>query len=224
MLLILDKNKIAFPDPQTTDYDENLVVGGDLSVERLILAYENGIFPWFPYRQRHITWCCPKQRYVIFPNQIHISHSMRNIINKQIYSFTIDKCFSQVIEKCSIVNGRIDDPAAWLGHNMINAYTNLHKKGYATSVEVWCDGQLVGGLYGVQIKHCFMGESMFSLKPNASKFALIMLAKQMQKLQMPMIDCQMETPHLKSMGGTYISYDLYLKILNNQIDFENYIN
>lgn len=206
----------TFPDPRAGDEDGLFAVGGDLSIDRLLLAYCHGIFPWYSFRdQPDILWYCPMQRFVIFPEEIHVSHSMRTLINKDQYSYSINEAFDDVIALCSKL--RIEQDGAWLGDDMIKAYTELHRQGFASSVEVWDDAtdQLVGGLYGVTIGPVFIGESMFSLVPSASKLALIYLARFMQRKGMKLIDCQLETPHLRSMGGRFISYDDYLKIIND---------
>lgn len=208
-------DQLVFPAPALGEDNGLLAIGGDLRPERLLLAYSHGIFPWFAYKQGVIEWWCPMQRFVIFPEEIHISHSMHTLLNKRIYGFTVNKAFEEVIQKCSIgKDNRIEQDGAWLGPEMIKTYTELHRRGYATSIEVWKDGELVGGLYGVTIGNLFCGESMFSLVPNASKIALISLAKILSKQEEKfLIDCQFETPHLRSMGGRYISYEEYMKYL-----------
>lgn len=208
-------DQLVFPAPALGEDNGLLAIGGDLRPERLLLAYSHGIFPWFAYKQGVIEWWCPMQRFVIFPEEIHISHSMHTLFNKRIYGFTVNKAFEEVIQKCSIgKDNRIEQDGAWLGPEMIKTYTELHRRGYATSIEVWKDGELVGGLYGVTIGNLFCGESMFSLVPNASKIALISLAKILSKQEEKfLIDCQFETPHLRSMGGRYISYEEYMKYL-----------
>lgn len=209
--------KIEFPDPRYCEIDESglLAIGGDLSIERLCLAYQYGIFPWFPYRDKIIQWYCPRQRFVIFPNEIHISHSMRNIINKGEYFCQFDSAFDEVIHGCSAIDSRNTDQCAWLGDDMIKAYTKLYELGIAHSVEVRrkSDNKVVGGLYGVLSGTCFCGESMFSLEPNTSKLALIMLSKFASQIGIQIIDCQIENPHLKSMGGRYIPYFDYINYL-----------
>ncbi|MCR4602723.1 MAG: leucyl/phenylalanyl-tRNA--protein transferase [Prevotella sp.] len=213
MIVRLD-DKIWFPDPSLAEDDGCLAVGGDLSVDRLLLAYQHGIFPWYSFRdQEEPVWFCPRQRFVIFPNEIHISHSMRTLFRKERYDFSINAAFDDVIRNCSQL--RIDEDGAWLGEDMINAYTELYRQGFAASVEVWEGRQLVGGLYGVNIGHCFFGESMFSLVPSGSKLALIYLARKLSQLGGTLIDCQFETAHLKSMGGRYISYEEYMKIISS---------
>lgn len=207
--------ELSFPDPHLGEEDGLFAVGGDLSIDRLLLAYSNGIFPWYSFRdQPEILWYCPMKRFVIFPSEVHVSHSMRTLMNKDCYSVSINQDFDGVIHGCSKL--RINEDGAWLGEDMIRAYTALHDQGFAASVEVWDNAtdRLVGGLYGVTIGQVFIGESMFSLVPSASKLALIFLARFMQEHGGGMIDCQLETPHLKSMGGRYISYDEYMDIMN----------
>ena len=218
MVFRIPKDELIFPDPHLGDDDGLLCIGGDLSPERLILAYHHGIFPWFSFRSwGEPHWYCPMQRFVIFPNEIHVSHSMRSLINKQQYCVSINEDFDGVIHGCSLAQDRINENGAWLGDEIIDAYTALHDMSFAASVEVWDDkGRLVGGLYGVTINNCFMGESMFSLVPSASKLALIGLAYHLQDLGWKMIDCQLETPHLRSMGARFIPYDDYIELLNRR--------
>lgn len=219
--------KLWFPHPETEFLEEDtgeisfwgdndlslIAIGGDLSVERLLLAYDHGIFPWFPFRNNQIQWSCPRQRFVIFPNEIHVSHSMRTLMNKHIYHVTFNTAFDKVIKGCSTIDKRIEDECAWLGEDMIAAFTKLHELGRAQSVEVWRADKLVGGLYGVVCGNGFVGESMFSLEPSTSKLALIALARRMQEQGGSLIDCQIRTPHLESMGGRYISYKEYITLL-----------
>ena len=208
--------EIGFPDPRLGEPDGLFAVGGDLSLERLVLAYSYGIFPWFAWRQGQIQWFCPMKRFVIFPEEIHVSHSMRTLLRKDKYTVSINKDFPQVIRCCSTVDKRDENEYAWLGEDMIQAYTQLHEKGFAASVEVWEDERLVGGLYGVTIGRGFIGESMFSLVPNGSKVALIYLAAFLLNHGGSIIDCQIENPYLKSMGGRYINYDRYLELLHGE--------
>ena len=227
MVVLLDE-QIGFPDPRNGEPDGLFAVGGDLRLERLLLAYSHGIFPWFTFRaedtdpglidpetgEPYIQWWCPMDRFVIFPKEIHISHSMKQLIKKGTYHVTFSKAFPEVIRKCG--NLRIDMEGAWLGPDMMEAYTRLFDAEFAASVEVWDENEkLVGGLYGVTLGKCFFGESMFSLVPSASKLALIALAKALDQAGCSMIDCQFETPHLKTMGGRHISYDEYMKIVQD---------
>ena len=219
MIYALDDNIIAFPDPKLGEPDGVLAVGGDLSVERLMLAYANGIFPWYDFKKdKRIIWYCPMERFIIVPWELHISHSLRTLMNKGIYSFTMDKAFDEVIHHCATVNGRCDMQGAWLGPDIINAFTKLYHEKIAHSIEVWRnEDTLVGGLYGVLTKHCFIGDSMFSLEPSGSKLAMVGLCQNMMLLNVYMIDCQLETPHLKSMGGRSISYDMYMNMMEGRI-------
>ena len=168
-----------FPDPHGGEENGLVAIGGDLSVDRLLLAYSNGFFPWFSYKdQKEPLWYCPLQRFVIFPNEIHVSHSMQQLINKHQYEVTINQDFEGVIKCCATAQNRNQENGAWLGPDIIQAYTELYRQRFAASVEVWEKGKdndrlLVGGLYGVNIGSSFFGESMFSLLPNTSKLALI---------------------------------------------------
>ncbi len=209
MIVKLEPNDLYFPDPHYGEEDGLIAAGGDLSIDRLLLAYSNGIFPWYSFRDSPILWYCPMDRFVIFPNEIHISHSMRTLMNKGIHMLTFNQDFETVIHHCSQL--RIQQEGAWLGDDMIKAYMQLHEQGFAASVEVWEENRIVGGLYGVTLGKCFFGESMFSLVPSASKLALIFLSQIMDENGCVMIDCQFETPHLKSMGGRHISYEEYMK-------------
>lgn len=207
-------DELWFPDPRLGDEDGCIAVGGDLSVDRLLLAYQNGIFPWYAFRYDEPVWYCPMQRFVIFPEEIHVSHSMRTLLNKNRYQITINEAFDTVINTCGSL--RIAEEYAWLGPQMTAAYKELHRQGFAASIEVWEKTdrkKFVGGLYGVTIGNAFFGESMCSLVPNASKLALIHLAQTMQKTGGRLIDCQFHTSHLESMGGRYISYDEYMQII-----------
>lgn len=209
-------NDLWFPDPHLGEEDGLVAIGGDLSVDRLILAYSNGFFPWFSFKhQDEPLWYCPLQRFVIFPNEVHVSHSMRQLINKGDYRITINQDFESVIRGCATAQNRNQDEGAWLGAEMIEAYTEMYRQGFAASVEVWNDSQLVGGLYGINLGTAFFGESMFSLVPNASKLALIHLARTFGSLGGKLIDCQFETPHLRSMGGRFISYEEYIQTIKN---------
>ena len=215
MLVLLDKND-RFPDPRLADKHDTLAYGRELTPERLIEAYPQGIFPYYAFRDRLVRWCAPHTRSVIFPDEIQISHSMRNLMNKNKYRCTIDTNFDEVIWSCAKVDGRIYEDGAWLGPELIQVWIELNRRGYAKSVEVWNEeDELVGGLYGFVHGACFMGDSMFSKEPNTSKLALIHLARHMQDPGGKFIDCQYKTDHLDSMGGREISYDTYLDITRN---------
>lgn len=206
-----------FPDPRYGNQDGFYAVGGEVTLERLAKAYPLGIFPYFAFRYRPVIWWAPQERFVIFPNEIHVSHSMRNLMNKKRFHCTINQAFPEVLASCADTDDRIDEDNAWLGPELMDTWMELHDAGLAKSVEVWEGEDLVGGLYGFVNNGCFMGDSMFSLEPSASKLALIHLARHMEKNGGQFIDCQLETPHLKSMGARYISYDEFLeKSLNSE--------
>lgn len=214
-------DELWLPNPRWGEDNGLVAIGGDLSVERLLLAYANGFFPWYAFgTESEPHWYCPLDRYVIFPSEIHVSHSMRQLLKQHKYEVTTNEDFEGVINGCSKAQGRYEERGAWLGDDIIAAYTRLHRLGYASSIEVWQPSpigkgrRLVGGLYGVTLKGAFFGESMFSLVSNASKLALIYLAKAMEQVGGRFIDCQFETPLFVSMGGRHIDYDEYMRILN----------
>ena len=200
-----------FPDPRYGNEDGFYAVDGEVTPERLAAAYPLGIFPYFAFRYRPVIWWAPQERFVIFPEEVHVSHSMRNLMNKKRFHCTINEAFPEVIASCADTDDRIDEDNAWLGPELLDTWMELHDMGHAKSVEVWEGEDLVGGLYGFVCGRAFIGDSMFSLEPSASKIALIHLARYMQAQGGGIIDCQLETPHLKSMGGRYISYDEYLE-------------
>lgn len=209
--MIFDLNRTdEFPDPRFGNSDGFYAVGGDISPERLAKAYPLGIFPYYAFKTERIIWWAPQKRFVIFPSEIHISHSMRNMINKRRYHCTINQDFAGVLSGCACIDGRIEESNAWLGPELLDTWMQLHDMGHAKSVEVWDGDELVGGLYGFVHGGCFMGDSMFSVVPSASKLALIYLAKHMEIQGGHFIDCQLETDHLKSMGARYISYEDFL--------------
>ena len=200
-----------FPDPRYGNEDGFYAVDGEVTPERLAAAYPLGIFPYFAFRYRPVIRWAPQERFVIFPEEVHVSHSMRNLMNKKRFHCTINEAFPEVIASCADTDDRIDEDNAWLGPELLDTWMELHDMGHAKSVEVWEGEDLVGGLYGFVCGRVFIGDSMFSLEPSASKLALIHLAGYMQAQGGGIIDCQLETPHLKSMGGRYISYDEYLE-------------
>lgn len=202
----LDEKKISFPHPTCAREDGLLAVGGDLSVERLLLAYVHGIFPWYEPGEE-ILWWCPKERFVIFPEEIHISHSMQKYRKKHELRLVLNRDFADTMHRCRMKREFAE--GTWISDEMEEAYCRLHKEGYAVSVEAYEDGMLAGGLYGVCIGRCFFGESMFSEKENGSKAALIGLAQLLDKNGFLFIDCQFHTEHLESMGGKYISWEEY---------------
>lgn len=192
--------ELIFPDPSLADDDGLLAVGGDLSAERLLLAYQHGIFPWYSEGDP-ICWYSPHERFVIYADEVHVSRSTQRLLRSGQYSVTEDRGFAAVIQQCAAVP-RAGQDGTWITGEMIEAYFTLHQRGIAHSVEVWEGDRLVGGIYGVVIGRVFCGESMFSLVPSASKLALIHICC---SGKYDLIDCQFHTPHLESMGGRYIS-------------------
>lgn len=210
-------NEIIFPNPELAEEDGLLAVGGDLSLKRLILAYCNGIFPWYNEGEP-ILWWCPKERFIIKPDEIKISKSMNKIIKRNIFKVKFNHNFEGVISNCKSMR-EDNGEGTWISNDMKSAYINLYKTGYAMSVETYLDDELVGGLYGVVIGKCYFGESMFSKVSNASKFALIKLAEKLKSEGFILIDCQLHTEHLESMGGKFIEWSEFKKLLKSGIDF-----
>ncbi|SHM99001.1 leucyl/phenylalanyl-tRNA--protein transferase [Polaribacter sp. KT 15] len=204
-------DKIDFPDYKYTTKEGIIALGGDLSEERLIFAYQNGIFPWFS-DDDPIVWYCPYDRMVLFPEDLKVSKSMRKILNKNKFTITENKAFNDVIYNCKNID-RKDDLGTWITNDMEQAYINLHKIGFAKSIEVWLDNELVGGLYGVEVNGVFCGESMFSKVSNASKLAFIYLV---QTKKYKLIDCQVYNDHLASLGAKEIDRALFLSILKEK--------
>ncbi len=204
---------LFFPPIEYSDEDGFLAVGGDLSIERLMLAYKSGIFPWYNPGDP-ILWFAPKQRFVLFPEDIKISKSMRKILIKKRFSVTVNTAFEAVITACQTIPRQGQD-GTWITSDMLQAYMAMHISGYAHSIEVWEDGLLVGGLYGVDVNNgIFAGESMFAKVSNASKVALIYLATTFSVNKYRLIDCQMHTSHLESMGAKYINRETFTNFLN----------
>ncbi|MDU2671655.1 MAG: leucyl/phenylalanyl-tRNA--protein transferase [Clostridium sp.] len=208
-------DEIIFPNPELAEEDGLLAVGGDLSFERLLLAYCNGIFPWYSDGDP-ILWWCPKPRFIIKPNEVKISKSMKRVFNSGKFKVTFDNDFEGVIRNCKEL--RENKEGTWINNDMMEAYINLFKKGFASSVEVYRDEKLIGGLYGVKIGKCFFGESMFSIETNASKVALISICKRLEEEGYIFLDCQMHTNHLESMGGKFVSWEDFKLMLEDGIN------
>ncbi len=209
MIFRLDE-RLLFPDPALAEEDGLLAIGGDLSVDRLLLAYRNGIFPWYS-DNTPILWYSPNERFVLFPNEIKISKSMRQVLRSGRFKVTRNTCFHRVIDACSTAK-RGGQDGTWITADMKAAYLQLHLLGHAHSIEVWDNNQLAGGLYGVAVGKVFCGESMFSRVSNASKTALVSL---IQSGEYNLIDCQVYTEHLESMGARMISRNDYMHELRN---------
>ena len=193
-------------------------IGGKIDVPTLVESYQWGIFPWFPYKgYSEPYWYCPRLRYVIFPEKIHISHSLRTLLNKKKYYITINQEFPKVIHNCRKVDGRDEHKDAWLGEEIEERFIELHELGYAKSIEVWEGEELVGGFYGFWYNGVFQGDSMFSLRPSASQIGLILLCKEqlIDGMKIKFIDTQFETPTFERLGGEYISYREYREIMDS---------
>ncbi len=212
--------ELIFPDPTLADPEGLLAVGGDLSPERLLLAYSMGIFPWYSDDQP-ILWWSPDPRLVVAPADVHISKSLKRTIKSDKFRVAFDTRFEDVINHCSEMK-RADQAGTWITEEMIEAYCLLHLKGFAHSVETFFDGQLVGGLYGVSLGRAFFGESMFSTESDASKIALAVLAEKLAGWNFDFIDCQVTTDHLVRMGAGEISRDSFLERLNFALHYHTY--
>ncbi len=215
MALPISRNELIFPGPDEADESGLLAIGGDLSIERLKLAYSNGIFPWYE-EGMPILWWSPDPRMVLFPEKMIISHSLKQVVKKNNFRITFDREFEQVIEECS-ATPRKDQEGTWITREMKHAYIRLHKAGFAHSVEAWNGGTLVGGLYGVAIGRAFFGESMFHKETNASKVALVQLVEKFKLWEFEIIDAQVYTNHLESLGGELIPRGVYLKFLEKAL-------
>jgi leucyl/phenylalanyl-tRNA--protein transferase len=203
--------ELYFPPVSNASPEGIVAIGGDLSPQRLMLAYNSGIFPWFE-DDEPILWWSPPERMVLFFAELKISKSMRNILNRNMFTVTFNTAFKDVITHCRDIK-RDGQPGTWITQEMTDAYCKLHMLGHAKSVEVWQDGALVGGLYGIDLGHIFCGESMFSLVPNASKVAFIALAKKLQQQNYRLLDCQVHNDHLESLGAREILRDDFLGVL-----------
>jgi leucyl/phenylalanyl-tRNA--protein transferase len=219
---ILNKTNLSFPNAQNAPKDFPLAIGGDLSVKRLLLAYRSGIFPWYSSNSP-ILWWSPDPRFVLFVNELHISQSLKKKLRKNHFDITIDQSFEQVITNCARVK-RKDASGTWITDEMIKAYIDLYKEGYAHSIEARKDDKLVGGFYGVCIGSIFFGESMFHIEPDASKIAFAKFVNILkEKTEIDIIDCQVFTDYLASFGARHIPREEYLKILSERIDKDNKI-
>ncbi len=212
-MVVLD-DKLWFPNPDEALEDGLLAIGGDLSSERLLLAYRSGIFPW--YNDDIPLWWHPNPRFVLFPQELLVSKSMKQVIAKNTFDFKINSSFKDVISNCKNINRKEQD-GTWINNSVIDAYSKLHNLGLAHSAEAWQDGKLVGGLYGIKLGNIFFGESMFSHKSNASKFAFIKYAEELVNEGVVLIDCQIYTEHLESLGARMILREEFMKVLNTNI-------
>ncbi len=216
MTLQYHKTIEEFPDPNLASSEGLLAAGGDLSCRRLLDAYRKGIFPWYSDNQP-ILWWSPDPRSILYPQNLHISKSLHKTLRKEIFTTTFDQAFTTVIESCAHGETRKEQSGTWITGEMRAAYCRLHELGYAHSVESWQDGVLVGGLYGIALGAAFFGESMFSLRTDASKVALTVLVEQLRKWQFHFIDCQVQSAHLDSMGAINIPRSRFLRELQNAL-------
>ncbi|WP_281235387.1 leucyl/phenylalanyl-tRNA--protein transferase [Flavobacterium gelatinilyticum] len=206
-------DNLYFPPVSEADEEGILAVGGDLSPERLKLAYKKGIFPWFNEGEP-ILWWAPDPRMVLFLDELVISKSMRNILNRKHFTVTFNTNFKEVISNCQKIQ-RDGQDGTWISDDIVESYCELHRQGIAKSVEVWQEGDLVGGLYGIDLGHVFCGESMFSKVSNASKVAFISLVRHLQAENYKLLDCQVYNPHLDSLGCREIDREEFMEILKN---------
>ena len=212
-LFALD-NEIIFPPVHLAEPDGLLAMGGDLSPERLLLAYRSGIFPW--YEGDHILWWCPDPRFVLFPDALKISKNIKPLLSRNEFAFTINKAFAKVIHHCKKIK-RPGQEGTWITDEVEKAYIKMHELGYAHSAEVWKDGDLAGGLYGIRLGKVFFGESMFSKQSNASRYAFIKYVQQLKEEGIQLIDCQVYTEYLESMGATMILRKDFIRLLHEWI-------
>lgn len=203
--------EIYFPNVNDADEDGLLAIGGDLSEERLLLAYRSGVFPWYS-ADEPVLWWSPNPRFVLLPKKLKISKSMKKLLRDDAFTVTFNENFEAVIEQCSLVK-RVGQEGTWINDEMKTAYINLHKKGFAKSVEVWQGTDLVGGLYGIDLGTVFCGESMFAHTSNASKFGFIKWVQHLATQDYKLIDCQVHTEHLESLGAELISRENFLTYL-----------
>jgi len=212
-LFALDK-ELKFPPVYLAEPDGLLAMGGDLSTERLLLAYKSGIFPW--YEGDTILWWCPDPRFVLFPDDLNISKSIKPLLNRNEFDFTTNKAFAQVIHHCKKTK-RSGQEGTWITDEVEKAYCKLHELGIANSAEAWKEGKLVGGLYGIKLGKVFFGESMFSIESNASKYAFIKYVQQLREEGIRIIDCQIYTEYLESLGARMIPRLEFTGLINKLI-------
>jgi len=201
MPLFALEQELIFPPVSLAEPDGLLAIGGDLSTGRLLLAYRSGIFPW--YEGKHILWWSPDPRFVLFPDELKVSKSMRQLIRRNAFDFTVNRAFESVIASCKTIS-RPGQDGTWITEEVREAYGRLHRMGVVHSAEAWHHGELVGGLYGVRLGRAFFGESMFSKQSNASKYAFIRYVEQLRSEGVELIDCQVYTEHLESLGARMI--------------------
>jgi leucyl/phenylalanyl-tRNA--protein transferase len=212
-IFALDK-ELVFPPVHLAEPDGLLAMGGDLSVNRLLLAYKSGLFPW--YEGEPILWWCPNPRFVLYPDAFKESKTVKKLLAKNVFAFTINKEFNRVIQSCQTIKRNGQD-GTWITDEVITSYNTMHQLGYAHSAEVWKDDELVGGLYGIKLGQVFFGESMFSKIPHASRVAFHLYVQTLKKENIKLIDCQVHTPYLESMGAKMIERNTFIQLLKEYI-------
>ena len=210
--------ELVFPHPEQAEPDGLLAVGGDLSPQRLLLAYANGIFPWYA-EDLPILWHSPDPRVVLLPEKLHVPRSLRKTLRRDVYQVHFDRDFARVIERCARVR-RSGEDGTWITDDMLEGYCTLHRLGFAHSFESWHEGELVGGLYGVSLGSAFFGESMFHHQTNASKVALVATVERLRRHEFALFDVQFQTPHLECFGSTEIPRDKYVRRLKSALAIE----
>lgn len=213
-IFALDTHNLVFPPVHLSEPDGLLAIGGDLTPARLLLAYQQGIFPW--YEGEYILWWSPDPRCVLFPAELKVSQSMKQLFKKNAFDFTINKAFPEVIRQCKLID-RKSQSSTWITDEVEKAFTEMYHLGYAHSAEAWLNGELVGGLYGLRLGKVFFGESMFSHRSNASKYAFIKYVQQLRQEGVELVDCQVHTTHLESMGARMIPRDAFLERLEELV-------
>ncbi len=213
--MVLLNDKLLFPPVEMATEEGIVAIGGDLGVERLLLAYRSGIFPWYS-EDEPIVWWSPDPRFVLFPEKLRVTKSMQSVLNNGTFRFTINRAFTSVLQNCKTIT-RKEQEGTWITPAVQNAYTQLHELAYAHSAEAWMNGELVGGLYGIRLGNVFFGESMFSKVSNASKFAFINYVRQLQKENIMLIDCQVYTAHLESLGAKMIARKKFIELLSQHL-------
>jgi leucyl/phenylalanyl-tRNA--protein transferase len=213
--MVLLNDDLIFPPVSMADEDGILAIGGNLSTERLLLAYRSGIFPWYSEGEP-IAWWSPDPRFVLFPEKLRVTKSMQTVLNNGTFRFTTNRAFSMVIQQCKTAY-RKEQEGTWITPDILEAYTKLHELGFAHSAEAWHNGELVGGLYGIRMGNIFFGESMFSKQSNASKFAFIHYVRLLQKEKVTLIDCQVYSSHLESLGAKMISREKFIHLLSENL-------
>jgi leucyl/phenylalanyl-tRNA--protein transferase len=209
--MVVLNDKLVFPPVEMATPEGIIAIGGDLGTERLLLAYRSGIFPWYN-QDEPIVWWSPDPRFVLFPDKLRVTKSMQSVLNNGSFRFTINRAFCKVLQNCKTIP-RQGQEGTWITPAIEQAYTELHELGYAHSAEAWMNGELVGGLYGIRLGNVFFGESMFSKVSNASKFAFINYVHQLQKEKVTLIDCQVYTAHLESLGAKMIERNRFMAFL-----------